>query len=467
MTLVRRNIWSLSTERRPWHRSVVAYARAVTAMQALPEADPRSWRYQAAIHGRSGVTPPRGAPWSECQHGSWYFLPWHRMYLFHFEQIVRSFVDAAGGPADWTLPYWDYSRGAPGHALPPAFRTPTLPDGSANPLLVARRRPSVNAGTPLPAAVVNTSTALSRNVFTSAGAAVGFGGPQTGWAHQGPAFGAVEAVPHGPVHVQVGGTGGLMTDPDLAALDPIFWLHHANIDRLWDLWRLQPPSPINPTSSAWLNRRFSLRDRNGAAVSMRVSEVVDAVAQLDYTYDSLPAGLAVRRSPEEAPVPRRRQPVMIGRNRASLRVGTTGGAADVAVEALPEPAAAAGPGPRLYLNLADIDGRKNPGVVYGVYVNLPPEAAGAEREQHLAGVVSFFGLEQAGPAGAGPKGREAHPLRYSFDVTELMGRLRSSDGWNPKKLRVALLPLEGSEPEGAAAATTRPVRVGTISLHAG
>jgi len=25
------------------------------------------------------------AYWSECQHGSWYFLPWHRGYLIAFE----------------------------------------------------------------------------------------------------------------------------------------------------------------------------------------------------------------------------------------------------------------------------------------------------------------------------------------------------------------------------------------------
>ncbi len=467
MTLVRRNIWSLSTERRPWHPNVLAYARAVRAMQALSGTDPRSWQYQAAIHGRAGAVPPPGAPWNECQHATWYFLPWHRMYLFQFERIVRSFVNAARGPADWTLPYWDYSRGAPGHALPPAFRAATLPDGSANPLLVAQRRPSVNAGTPLPASVVDTSAALAQSAFTALGARTGFGGPQTGWAHQGPAFGAVEALPHGPVHVQVGGAGGLMTNPDLAALDPIFWLHHANIDRLWDLWRLQRASHTNPTSAAWLDRRFSLRDASGAAVRMRARDVVDDIAQLDYTYDSLPASLAVRVESEVAPVARRRQPVMIGRNRRAVSVGTEGGAAVVAVDALPEPAAAAASAPRLYLDVADIEGSTNPGIVYGVYVNLPDGASGADRDGHLAGVVSFFGIEQAGRAGDDPKGREAHPIRYSFDVTELVERLRAGGGWNAKKMRVALLPVEGSEPEGAAAGTTRPVRVGTVSLYAG
>ena len=28
----------------------------------------------------------------QCQHNTWYFLPWHRMYLYWFERIVRSII---------------------------------------------------------------------------------------------------------------------------------------------------------------------------------------------------------------------------------------------------------------------------------------------------------------------------------------------------------------------------------------
>ncbi len=472
MTLVRRDIWRLSTAARPWHPNVVAYANAIKAMQALPDTNPRSWAYQAAIHGRAGVVPPRGAPWNECQHATWYFLPWHRMYLYQFERIVRSFVDAAGGPTDWTLPFWDYSRGAPGNALPPAFRQARMPDNSANPLLVSRRRASVNAGTAMPAAVVRTDTALARTFFTNAGAATGFGGPQTGFAHQGPAFGEVEALPHGPVHVQVGGNGGLMTDPDLAALDPIFWLHHSNIDRLWDVWRRQRAANVNPTTQTWLSRSFRLRDAAGASVTMRVRDVLDDVAQLDYTYEGLPA-------PPRAPAPggrigltvsappSRKKPVMVGRNERGLALGPSGGSTEVPVGPLPRRRGRAGlqaEKPRMHLDLADIEGTKNPGVVYGVYLNLPAGAAGDERDDHLAGVVSFFGIEQAGTAEAAPTGRDAHPIRYSFDVTDTVDRLQAKGVWDPSRLTVDLLPVEGSEPEDDADAE---IRVGSVSLYAG
>ena len=49
----------------------------------------------------------------------------------------------------------------------------------------------------------------------------------------------LESNPHNQVHVDVGGDSpdgriwGLMSDPGLAALDPIFYMHHSNIDRMW------------------------------------------------------------------------------------------------------------------------------------------------------------------------------------------------------------------------------------------
>jgi tyrosinase-like protein len=227
---VRRDIWELGTETDPWDPTVLGYAQAVRVMQSRPLADPTSWGYQAAIHGRVG-SAPGGVLWNECQHATWYFLPWHRMYLYQFEAMVRREVSANGGPGDWALPYWNYSPDPDAARLPPAFRERRLPDGSANPLFVQQRNPRRNAGVPMPAAVTDITRALAPTIFTNPPppAAAAFGGPRTGWAHQGPAFGTLEATPHGAVHVQI---GGWMSDPDTAAQDPIFWLHHANIDRL-------------------------------------------------------------------------------------------------------------------------------------------------------------------------------------------------------------------------------------------
>src|SRR5687767_6391910 len=54
-----------------------AYRSAVTQMKALPAGDRRNWNAQAEIHNE----------W--CTHRNWLFLPWHRVYLWFFEEICR------------------------------------------------------------------------------------------------------------------------------------------------------------------------------------------------------------------------------------------------------------------------------------------------------------------------------------------------------------------------------------------
>ena len=464
MTSVRRNIWHLGTAQDPWHPITLSYALGVRAMQQLPITDSRSWAYQAAIHGTHQPDKPAGAPWNECQHATWYFLPWHRMYLFHFENILRSLLPTQRR-ADFALPFWDYSSGAPGNALPVAFRVPTMPDGSPNPLFVPQRRAAVNAGAALPDVVTSTASALAKTSFTAAplGGDPGFGGPRTGFAHQGPAFGELEAQPHGPIHVIVGGNTGLMTDPDTAAQDPIFWLHHANIDRLWEVWTIN--GGTNPVLKVWLDRSFRLRAADRSSARMKTRDVLDTVGGLDYTYESLPVRAGAAGGGRTVP-PKKPQPLLIGTNADPVEVSRAGASTSIAVTPLPEPLAAAADPSRLYLNVADIEGDRNPGIVYGVYLNLPAEAGAVTRADHLAGLVSFFGIEQTGPATRGG----GHGMRYSFDVTELVDRLRAAGAWEPDRLSVSLLPASDElepEPEPVAAGAQTPVRVGTFSLYQG
>src|SRR5687768_15197734 len=156
-TRVRRDVWRLA-EGDP---ILLWYAKAVGAMQARPINDPTSWRYQSAIHeytvdgdplrSPSDVLPSNGDRrrfWNQCQHNSWFFLPWHRMYLAAFEQIVAATIEQLGGPRDWALPYWNYSDASNGNArrFPPAFRAARLPDGTVNPLHVRARNPDCNRG---------------------------------------------------------------------------------------------------------------------------------------------------------------------------------------------------------------------------------------------------------------------------------------------------------------------------------
>ena len=48
-------------------------------------------------------------------------------------------------------------------------------------------------------------------------------------------FGGIEDM-HNSIHGYVGGRGH-MSDPRISSFDPIFWLHHTNIDRMFAIWQ--------------------------------------------------------------------------------------------------------------------------------------------------------------------------------------------------------------------------------------
>lgn len=197
------------------------YAKGVRAMQALPLDNLNSWWSFAAQHGEYITDPsfpgwghlpsPPATPttplppqsiqdkyWNQCQHQSWYFLPWHRGYLIALEAQIRAAVKAAGGPSDWTLPYWNYF-GASESNIPPAFTAATLPDGSPNPLFVkARYGPQGNGNIFVKIPPISQSV-MSNDLFTGSDSKTtkpGFGGPKTGFNHGGRLSGNLESNPH-------------------------------------------------------------------------------------------------------------------------------------------------------------------------------------------------------------------------------------------------------------------------------
>jgi hypothetical protein len=65
--------------------------------------------------------------------------------------------------------------------------------------------------------------------------------------------------------------------------DPMFYLHHANLDRVWESWNRLGHS--NPTDPKYLNRTFAYGDRSGKRVDLPIS-AGNRTAQLGYEYDS-------------------------------------------------------------------------------------------------------------------------------------------------------------------------------------
>jgi tyrosinase len=494
---VRADVWTLTRDK-TWHPTLLWYARAVGKMQERPITDPISWRFQGAIHDYDETTDPlrrSGEPlpsvavqdqfWRQCQHSTWFFLPWHRIYLYRFEQILRSIIKDLNGPDDWALPYWNYSdpRNPDARRLPDAFREQTL-DGGRNPLFVAERRQGLNAGQPAMSdlrpvfadAIVDIRGCLAQPNFPAAsgGGAPGFGGAKSGFRHFGPntAMGAVERTPHGGMHVAIGGGlvpgegAGWMSSPDTAALDPVFWLHHANIDRLWVVWHADS-AHADPPGADWNTAVPFTFNVNGQPTPTAPAEVLNTRnAPLSYRYEDESNPLApppppgrARREPETVPMETEPVAEMVGATDTGVELRGAPARTRLRLNEPTGPARArmaAGRPQRVYLNVENITGRDPH--VYAVYVNLPPNADPAEHDELLAGILPMFGIKQQSEAASEHGGSGLH---YALDITDLVARLRERGAWDPNTVEFAFLPL--AEPRTRAAVA--PVHVGRVSVY--
>ncbi|MGQ0678249.1 MAG: tyrosinase family protein [Actinomycetota bacterium] len=243
------------------------YAEGVRLMKqrsAQDQMDPLGWVYQSRMHGNPMAQPRRpGDPrdFSQCQHGSWFFLPWHRMYLLQFERIIKSLT----GQPEFSLPYWDYPN-ATNLTIPPAFTRPISP----------LFNPTRTFG-PISQPIASPTWQLSSTFAAFAGAS------RSRPVHRGENPGSIELNPHNPVHGRVGGDMGGFQSP----LDSLFWIHHCTIDRIWELW-LNMAGHTNPSlSSSWGRTVFEFPDptERGGRRRIAVGDVATTAAA-GYSYDS-------------------------------------------------------------------------------------------------------------------------------------------------------------------------------------
>lgn len=327
------------------------YAKAVKIMQARPIEDSSSWWFYAAIHGefltdlitdpnytylnwtninyinseaKLDKLPPTKQSdlfWNQCQHACWFFPPWHRGYLVALEVLLKDIItNQLDGPEDWAMPYWNYLSNSSDYTeknIPPAFTQESLPDGSSNPLYVPERY-GPNGDSNIYVEVgerandkCQLDTIYNETSSTDGGTSQNlngyyYGGEKSGFNHGSGGTGDLESSPHNSVHTMVGGRSnsssqsGLMAVPATAALDPIFYLHHANIDRMWTAWN-KTGNNSNPTDNHWLkgpqatgDRHFAMPiDANYSAWNFTPEDVDDTEkvnyngSEYSYTYDDL------------------------------------------------------------------------------------------------------------------------------------------------------------------------------------
>ncbi len=191
------------------------------------------------------------------QHGDSMFLPWHRLYLLDLERLLQKENPAV------TLPYWKFDEAAPNvfatnfmgatEFVSPPPATPFTPGTSD-------MYASFDSANPLSQWKIDDDNDIQRAAFfdtlnapgyriISDGTTLGLGNqPSTDPnAEFGPwvfdpvqnrmvptKFSRIEVAPHGSAHTSF---NGFVNYPPVAPRDPLFFLLHCNVDRLWALWQ--------------------------------------------------------------------------------------------------------------------------------------------------------------------------------------------------------------------------------------
>ncbi|KAK1326262.1 Aureusidin synthase [Acorus calamus] len=289
--------------RRPAHlvdeAYIAKYTEAVDRMRRLPPDHPHNFIRQANMHCIycTGAYNQANSSALLKIHRSWFFFPWHRIFIYFHERILGKLI----GDETFALPFWNWDS-PEGMVIPGFYMNSSLNDvdrdlGHLPPEVTDINFDYVESGLS-PEAQVSSNLAFMYNQMVSGARKpeLFIGCPSRAGedgACDGP--GTIELAPHNALHTWVGSAGQPERE-DLgafysAARDPIFYAHHANIDRLWTVWEdlhggrgVAGGEFLNDPD--WLDSHFYFHDENARLVRVRVRDCLD-MSKLRYRYEEV------------------------------------------------------------------------------------------------------------------------------------------------------------------------------------
>lgn len=255
-----------------------SYAKAIDEMHKLPDDNVMSWMYQARLHANF------------CEHGTIEFFTWHRPYVSYFEQMCAKL----SGNSEFALPYWDWPDD--NGRMPAPFWT----DGPLNVMhwtdngvyIGSAKWPDINT---VPHRFSRADFGMSDGPFAG-----DFAAAKMKAMEDAANFGLLSSLtegPHGLTHIFNGGwpPSGLGTlmghfSSGLSPLEPFFWCHHSNVDRVWAQSAIPVASQKAAVGSPGKVYSGMFFDADGNAASPTLDSTFD-MTQWDYIYDFMEASL--------------------------------------------------------------------------------------------------------------------------------------------------------------------------------
>ncbi|KAM7498528.1 hypothetical protein LguiA_022942 [Lonicera macranthoides] len=263
---------------------VAKFSKAIELMKALPEDDPRNFMQQARVHCAycNGAYQQVGFLDLDLQiHNSWLFYPFHRWYLYFYEKILAKLI----GDPSFALPFWNWDT-------PRGMQVPSMFLDTSSSLYNEHRNAShlpmvIDLGyngvdtdtTDVDKITANLAIMYRQMVPNASTAELFFGSAYRAGDNPSPGAGSIETTPHTAVHRWIGDpnqpNGEDLGNFYSAGRDTLFYCHHANVDRMWTIWKTLGGKRTDITDPDWLNSSFLFYDEDAQLVRVKVGDCLD------------------------------------------------------------------------------------------------------------------------------------------------------------------------------------------------